>query len=119
MSTMYPYSKTTNPSHPYRMYESQFPGEQTAPLGFWGNDFGGSMRRPVLTDYTVVGYMNGQLWLRSKTGDSSDSIQINFIVDTHHFNTFWLGKKVSFVGSLEWDYIAQGHYFQWTCTDRS
>ena len=98
------------------MYESQYPGVQDAPLAFWGNDFGGSMRRPVLTDYTIVGYMNGQLWLQSKTGDASDSIQINFHVDPRSFEHHMMNKKASFAGSLEWDYRAHGHYFEWTCT---
>ena len=114
---MFPFNKAVNPAHPYRMYQSQFPGEQSAPLGFWGNDFGGDINKPVLKDYTVVGYMNGQLWLRSKTGDSSDSIQIEFAVDRHSFNNVFMNKKASFAGTLEWDGIGQGWYYQWTCTN--
>lgn len=114
MNTMHSFSKTINPAHTYRMYESQFPGEQTAPLGFFGNDFGGNINNPTLADYTVVGYMNGQLWLQSKTGDSSDSIKINFYVDQYGFDSMWQGKKASFKGKLEWDYVAQGWYYNWT-----
>jgi hypothetical protein len=98
------------------MFESQYPGTQNAPLGFWGNDFGGNMRRPVLTDYTITGRATGVLSLRSKTGDSSDHIMINFHTDPYGFERTFEGKKASFVGSLEWDYRAQGWYFQWTCT---
>lgn len=112
------HNKKTNPAHPYRLYESEFPGEQTAPLEFWSNEFGGNVRRPVLTDFTVVGYDCGghKLYLRSKTGDSSDSIAISFIVDTHNFQNWWMYKKASFAATLEWDNIAQGWYYQWTCT---
>lgn len=105
--------------HTYRIYETEFPGQQTQPVGFFNNDFGGNMNRPVLTDYTVVGYMGTQLWLQSKTGDSSDSIQINFIVDQYSFSSLWNNKKASFVGKLEWDYSARRWYYSWTCTKLS
>lgn len=102
-----------------RTYETQYIGEQTQPVGFFNNDFGGDMNRPVLTDYTVVGYMNGQLWLQSKTGDSSDSIQINFIVDQYSFESMWSNKKASFVGKLAYDFTARRWYYSWTCTKLS
>jgi hypothetical protein len=102
-----------------RTYETQYPAMQTEPVGFFGNDFGGSMRRPVLVDYKVVGYLNGQLWLSSKTGDASDSIVINFTVDGYTFNKEWAGKTASFEGSLDYDYSAQKHYYSWACTNRS
>lgn len=98
------------------MYESQYPGQQVEPIGFFGNNFGGNINRPVLDKYTVVGYMNGQLWLQSKTGDSSDSIQISFIINDGSYNRVWNNKKASFTGELKWDSYAQGWYYQWTCT---
>jgi hypothetical protein len=104
--------------HTYRIYETEFPGQQTQPVGFWGNDFGGNINRPVLTDYRVVGYNNSghHLVLRSKTGDSTDSITIGFIVDTNNFDSFWMGKTASFSANLDWDYTAQRWYYSWTCT---
>lgn len=110
---------TNNTMHPNRMYESQHPGQQAEPIGFFNNDFGGNINNPVLTDYTVVGYTNGQLWLQSKTGDSSDSIQINFHIDQYSFSSLWQNKKASFAGKLEWDYQVQGWYYNWTCTKLS
>ena len=110
------YHAGNNEAHTHRMYESQYPGEQSAPLEFWGNDFGGSMRAPTLVDYTIVGRETGILWLRSKTGDSSDSIRINFHTDSHAFDRVFAGKKATFVGRLEWDYHGQGHYYQWSLT---
>lgn len=112
---MFPYSKGFNPAYPNRRYESQYPGVQQAPLGFWGNDFGGNMRRPVLTSYTIVGRDTGILYLRSKTGDSNDFFTINFHTDPHYFEYHFLGKKATFVGELDWDNVAQGHYFAWSC----
>jgi hypothetical protein len=105
--------------HTYRIYETQYIGEQTQPVGFWGNDFGSNMDRPVLVDYTVVGYDFGghQLVLRSKTGDSNDVITIGFIIDTRNFDSFWKNKKASFVGKIEWDYTVQRHYYSWSCTN--
>ena len=110
------YHAGINEAYTYRMYESQYPGVQEAPLEFWGNDFGGNMRTPTLVDYTIVGRETGILWLRSKTGDSSDCIMINFHTDSHAFDREFAGKKATFVGSLEWDNRGQGHYYQWSLT---
>jgi hypothetical protein len=102
-----------------RTYETQYPSTQKEPLGFFNNDFGGNINRPVLVDYKVVGYLNGQLWLASKTGDASDSITINFIVDNTYFTKVWQDKTASFEGSLEWDNSAGKWYYHWSCTNLS
>ena len=95
----------------------RFPRETGAmPQNIWGNEFGGNTERPVLTDFVVVGYDGHDLWLRSKTGDSSDSIVIRFVTDPHNFSRIFLGKKASFSATTEWDYKTQTWVYQWTCT---
>ena len=100
----------------YTLYETQYPGQQKEPVGFFGNDFGGNFNRPVLNDYKVVGRVGNELWLESKTGDSSDSIRINFATDLGFFDHLFMNKIASFNGKLVWDYtVSQWHYI-WTCT---
>jgi hypothetical protein len=100
----------------YTLYETQYPGQQKEPVGFFGNDFGGNINRPVLNDYKVVGRIGNELWLQSKTGDSSDSIQINFATDYRNFDHVFMNKIASFKGELQWDYTVGRHYYSWTCT---
>lgn len=104
------------------IYESQYPLEQDAPLGWWGNPiegWGTSFKRIVARDFQVVGYMNGQLWLRSKTGDSSDSIQINMpLISNRVYEDFYEGMTCTFNGELKYDFTANRWYIQWSCVDR-
>lgn len=98
----------------FRIYETRFPGDQAEPRGFWGNDFGGNMQYPVLKDYKVAGFQGTELWLDSKTGDSSDVIRINFVVDPYTFASTLEGKTATFKGELKYD--RGGYYYSWTCT---
>jgi hypothetical protein len=100
----------------YSIVETQYPGMQTEPVGFFGNDFGGDINRPVLKDFKVIGYMGSTVWLESKTGDSSDSIQINFTVDPRSFRNVFLNKTATFKGCLVWDSATRGWTYQWSCT---
>lgn len=100
----------------YTLYETQYPREQKEPVGFFGNDFGGNIDHPVLNDYKVVGRVGNELWLESKTGDSSDSIRINFATDYRSFDYLFMNKTTSFKGKLEWDNTVCKHYYFWTCT---
>lgn len=96
-----------------RIYESRFPGEQDAPVGFWNNPWTGTIQNPTIHDYLVVGQLGGVLWLQSKTGDKSDSIQINFNVDPSTFDHIFRNKRMSFRGQLVRDYTNEGWYYQW------
>lgn len=100
----------------YSIVETQYPGMQTEPVGFFGNDFGGDINRPVLKDFKVIGYMGSTVWLESKTGDSSDSIQINFTVDPRTFDRVLLNKIATFKGKLNPSRVNQAWAYEWSCT---
>ena len=100
----------------YSIVETQYPGMQTEPVGFFGNDFGGDINRPVLKDFKVIGYMGSTVWLESKTGDSSDSIQINFTVDPRTFDRVLLNKIATFKGNLNPSGVNQAWVYEWSCT---
>lgn len=97
-----------------RMYETQYIGQQKEPIGFFGNDFGGDILHPVLINYTIVGFMDEQLWLRSKTGDSSDVIAINFVVNKFTFNTLLDNQQATFYGQACYDHSVKAWYYTWT-----
>jgi hypothetical protein len=98
-----------------RTYQTEFPGEQSQPVGWFGNPIDGwGSSSFKINNYKVVGYMNGQLWLDSKTGGASDSIQIDWFSDPQVVESFMIGRHFDFDGRLEYDFKAGRWFISWS-----
>ena len=98
-----------------RINETQYPGQQSEPLGWFGNPINNWGRTYFhITNYKVVGYMDGQLWLKSKTGDASDSITINWSSDVNTVEAHMVGKEWNFDGQLVWDNRTSNWHIHWS-----
>lgn len=98
-----------------RTYETEFPGSQAQPVGWFNNPINGwGTARFNITNYTVVGMTDGQLWLQSKTGDASDSITINFYTTKEVFEAYFVGRQMDFDGRFEYDFTARRWFIQWS-----
>ena len=98
-----------------RTYETKFPGQQSQPVGWFNNPIDGwGSSTFKINGYTVVGYMDGQLWLQSKTGDASDSIRINWFSDPRVVESQMVGRHFDFDGRLEYDFKAGRWYISWS-----
>lgn len=98
-----------------RTYETEFPGQQSQPVGWFNNPIDGwGSSTFKINGYAVVGYMNNQLWLQSKTGGASDSIQINWFSDAQIVESFMVGRSFDFDGRLQYDYNVNRWFIFWS-----
>ena len=103
-----------------RTYQTEFPGEQSQPVGWFGNPIDGwGSTSFKINNYKVVGYMNGQLWLDSKTGGASDSIQIDWLSDPWVVESQMIGRHFDFDGRLDYDYDVNRWYIIWSNATRT
>ena len=98
-----------------RIYETEFPGEQSQPVGWFNNPidgWGSSTFR--ISNYKVSAYWHGELWLQSKTGGSGDKISINWFSDPQVVESFMVGRHFDFDGRLEYDFKAGQWFISWS-----